>query len=57
METDHSELARWHEALAELVALDLVEEVVLPGETEPRYRVSFSLADRPAEHSRRNPES
>ncbi len=48
METDHSELARWHEALAELVAQDLVEEVVVPGETEPRYRISFSLGDRPA---------
>lgn len=57
METDHSELARWHEALAELVALDLVEEVVLPGETEPRYRVSIPLGDRPAEYSRRNPKS
>jgi hypothetical protein len=48
METDHFEFARWHEALSELVALDLVEEVVLPGETEPRYRISVSLGDRPA---------
>ncbi len=52
MDTDSRKLPLWQEALDELVACGLVEELFITGDPEPRYQISASMtAQRPYESS------
>jgi hypothetical protein len=52
LENDSRELAFWQEALDELVACGLVEELFITGDPEPRYQISASMTTpRPHESS------